>query len=163
MLERKTKKMGKMVTAEMIHSAFLQVTPSGKRWEEVSEAAKAGYETMAASLNDQNEEPSCSEQQYLGEVLRTCAAAGFDERLLLGGLGLAGESGEVVDLVKKARFQGHTIDVEKVKDELGDVMWYLALLCHTFGFSLEEIRQANVAKMHRRYPNGFEAERSINR
>jgi len=152
-----------MITAEMIHRAYLQVRPSGKPWEEVSQDAKEHYEKMAVSLNEQHAEQYCSEQEYVGEVLRTCVAIGFDERLLLGVMGLAGESGEVVDLAKKARFQGHSIDTNKVKDELGDVMWYLGLLCHTFGFSLQEIRQANVAKMHRRYPNGFEVERSINR
>src|SRR6266496_2082852 len=122
-----------MITAEMIHSAFLHVTPGGKLWEDVSEEAKAQYEKMAASLNEQGEEPSCSEQEYVSEVLRTCAASGFEERLLLGVMGLAGESGEVVDLTKKARFQGHSIDREKIKDELGDEMWYLGLLCHRLG------------------------------
>jgi pentatricopeptide repeat protein len=112
---------------------------------------------MAAQLNQQ------ADQHYMSEVLRTCVAEDFHERILLGALGLAGEAGEVVDLVKKMHFQGHTIDTEQVKDELGDVMWYIALLCHSLGLSLEDILQANVAKMHRRYPNGFEVERSINR
>ncbi len=102
-------------------------------------------------------------QQYTSEVLRTCAAEGFAERLLLGALGLAGETGEVVDLVKKARFQGHPVDRAKAKDELGDVLWYFVLLLDTLGLSLEEVMQTNVMKMHRRYPNGFEVARSIHR
>ncbi len=152
-----------VITAEMIHLAYLQVRPSGKPWEEVSQEAKAHYEKMAVSLNEQHEETYCSEQEYVSEVLRTCAATGFEERFLLGVMGLAGEAGEVVDLAKKARFQGHSIDIDTVKDELGDVMWYLGLLCHTLGLTLEEVRAGNVAKMHRRYPNGFEVERSVTR
>ncbi len=104
-----------------------------------------------------------SEQEYLHEVMRTCAEHGSVERLVLGAMGLAGEAGEVVDLIKKTRFQGHPLDTAKLKDELGDVMWYLALLCYTLGFSLEDIRAGNVAKMHRRYPHGFDVERSLNR
>jgi len=153
----------KMITAAMIHLAYLQVRPSGKPWEEVSQDAKAHYEKMAVSLNEQHAEQYCSEQEYVGEVLRTCVATGFDERLLLGVMGLAGESGEVVDLTKKARFQGHSIDREKIKDELGDVMWYLGLLCHTLGLTLEEVRAGNITKMRQRYPNGFSVERSVNR
>ena len=104
-----------------------------------------------------------TEHDYISEVLRTCVAESSDERLLLGAMGLAGESGEVVDLIKKVHFAGHPLDIVKVKDELGDVMWYIALLCHTLDFSLEDLRAGNVAKMHIRYPNGFERERSVNR
>ncbi len=148
-----------MITAEMIHQAFNTATPSAthKGWSDVSEPAKERYELMAAHLNEQ------SEQHYTSEVLRTCAATDFHERLLLGAMGLAGESGEVVDILKKSRFQGHALEPAKVKDELGDVLWYMALLCHALGFTLEEVRAENVAKMHRRYPDGFEVERRVNR
>ena len=105
-----------------------------------------------------------TEQQYIAEILRTYAGADDQmSKLTLGALGLAGETGEVIDMIKKRVFQSHAIDQEKLRDELGDVLWYFMLICHTGGYSLEEVMIANVAKLHRRYPNGFEAERSIHR
>ncbi len=105
-----------------------------------------------------------TEQQYIAEILRTYAGADDPtSKLILGALGLAGETGEVVDMVKKYVFQGHEIDREKFRDKLGDVLWYVMLICHTTGCSLEEVMIANVAKLRRRYPHGFEAERSVHR
>src|SRR5712691_13208908 len=103
-----------------------------------------------------------TEQQYITEILRTYAGADdATSKLILGALGLAGETGEVVDMVKKHVFQGRAIDQEKLCDELGDVLWYFMLICHTVGCSLEEVMACNVAKLRRRYPHGFEAERSV--
>jgi NTP pyrophosphatase (non-canonical NTP hydrolase) len=78
-------------------------------------------------------------------------------------MGLAGESGEVVDLIKKEVHHKHTIDVKKVKDELGDVLHYLSGLATMYGFTLEEVAMGNVEKLMRRYPDGFSSERSVNR
>jgi NTP pyrophosphatase (non-canonical NTP hydrolase) len=104
------------------------------------------------------------EQQYVTEILRTYAGADDSiSKLTLGALGLAGEAGEVIDLIKKHVFQGHTIDQEQLGDELGDVLWYFMLICHTAGCSLEEVMTRNVEKLHRRYPQGFEANRSVYR
>lgn len=104
------------------------------------------------------------EQQYVTEIMRTYAGADDPvSKLVLGALGLAGETGEVIDMIKKRVYQGHAIDQEKLRDELGDVLWYFMLICHTGGYSLEEVMIANVEKLHRRYPHGFEAERSVYR
>lgn len=148
------------LAGQQIHEAFRADEQWAQGWTDLPEAARTGYDRVAARLNEACASP---EDRYIDEILRTCVAEDDSERLVLGALGLAGEAGEVIDLVKKARFQGHPIDWEKVKGELGDVMWYVGLLCHTLGLSLEEIRQANVEKMHRRYPDGFEIERSVNR
>lgn len=80
-------------------------------------------------------------------------------------LGLAGESGEVADLVKKIRMQGHDLDTMRPKllEELGDCAWYIALGCTVLDADMEDILQANIDKLMIRYPDGFEAERSINR
>jgi len=77
--------------------------------------------------------------------------------------GLNGEAGEVIDLLKKHEFQGHELDREKIIDELGDVQWYIALAATSLGVTLEEIQQRNIAKLIKRYPDGFDKSRSINR
>ena len=78
-------------------------------------------------------------------------------------LGISGEAGEVTDLIKKVEFHGHEMNKIKLVDELGDVLWYLALLAETIGVELEEVAKVNIDKLKERYPDGFESERSINR
>lgn len=81
-----------------------------------------------------------------------------------GVLGLAGESGECCDIVKKFKFQGHDLDKEHLKDELGDVLWYIAETASGLGITLEEVAQYNLDKLHKRYHgNKFHKEDSINR
>lgn len=70
-------------------------------------------------------------------------------------LGLTGEAGEVTDIVKKTIFHEKELDEEHLKKEIGDVMWYIHLLCNAFGFDLDEILQMNIDKLSSRYPNGF--------
>lgn len=79
------------------------------------------------------------------------------------GLGIAGEVGEVADLVKKSLFHGHKIDQESIKKELGDVLWYMAQLARLAGITLEDVAVANIEKLKERYPDGFSVEASINR
>lgn len=103
-------------------------------------------------------------ETYRRDVMRTVRPELDErERLLLGALGLAGEAGEVADSLKKMLFHGHPLDVPAVRDELGDVMWYVMFLCDTLGFTLEEVMAGNVQKRLRRYPEGFSPERSIHR
>jgi NTP pyrophosphatase (non-canonical NTP hydrolase) len=79
-------------------------------------------------------------------------------------MGLAGESGEVVDLLKKWVHHGHTLDRDKLVKELGDVMWYVAAIATCCDdISLTEVCQKNIDKLMARYPEGFSRERSINR
>ena len=84
-------------------------------------------------------------------------------QLANGVRGLNGEAGEVIDLVKKHLFHGHDLDVEKIKLELGDVLWYIAECADALDLDLEDIAKANIAKLKARYPEGFSFERSINR
>lgn len=77
--------------------------------------------------------------------------------------GLNGESGEVIDILKKHEFQGHELDYDKIMDEAGDVCWYLALLASALNVHLEEIMLRNVQKLIERYPDGFDKNRSIHR
>lgn len=79
------------------------------------------------------------------------------------GLGVAGEAGEVADLVKKILFHGHPLDREKIREELGDVLWYVADLATTLNIDLSDVAKANLEKLEERYPSGFSAERSVHR
>ena len=103
--------------------------------------------------------------EYQIAALRTAQADKFTARELLlnSALGLCGESGEVSDLVKKHRFQGHDLDFDHIAKELGDIAWYLAVGAYSIGYDLEKILQMNVDKLKARYPNGFSADRSLHR
>lgn len=79
------------------------------------------------------------------------------------GLGISGEAGEVSDLIKKEYYHGHPRNPEKVLEELGDTLYYLSVAAWYYGYTLEEVARANNEKLSKRYPNGFESERSINR
>ena len=78
-------------------------------------------------------------------------------------MGLCGEAGEVIDLVKKHLYQGHDLDKKVLAKELGDIAWYLAEAAHALGMPLEDILWANVDKLKKRYPEGFDQEKSIRR
>ena len=75
------------------------------------------------------------------------------ERNALGGMGLAGEAGEVCDHLKKFCFHGVEIDRDKLVKELGDVLWYFALVLHTNNITLDEVMKQNVFKLADRYPH----------
>ena len=83
--------------------------------------------------------------------------------LINGVMGLCGESGEAIDLVKKHLAQGHELNKEQLAKELGDIAWYLAETATAIGYPLEEILQMNIDKLKKRYPQGFAVERSVNR
>ena len=96
---------------------------------------------------------------YQRETTRTAGQfLSFDEGLTLAALGIGGEGGEVVDLVKKYRYHGRDLDLEKLKLELGDVLWYIAQAARVLGLSLSEVATANIRKLEARYPNGFKRE-----
>jgi len=81
--------------------------------------------------------------------------------LINGVMGLCGESGEAIDIVKKWLAQGHELDREKLAKELGDIAWYLAETAFALEIPLEEILQGNIEKLTKRYPEGFDSERSL--
>ena len=83
--------------------------------------------------------------------------------LINGVMGLCGESGEAIDLVKKHLAQGHDLDREALIKELGDVAWYLAETAYALDVPLEDVLQRNIDKLKARYPQGFEAEKSVHR
>lgn len=82
-------------------------------------------------------------------------AVNTDRPLLLGGLGLSGECGEVNEIIKKHEFHGKDYNRDDLALELGDVCWYIAYIASILGFSFEQILQINAEKIKTRYPNGF--------
>lgn len=105
---------------------------------------------------------------YQRAAMRTASGmdyskAGENGLLLNGVMGLNGEAGECVDIVKKHLFQGHELDYNHLAEELGDVAWYLAVCCEAIGMRLEDVLQRNIDKLKERYPEGFDKARSINR
>ena len=87
--------------------------------------------------------------------------------LLQGVMGMSGESGEAIDIVKKITFHGHPFN-EEVKShlakELGDVLWYVATSARAIGYNLSEIMELNIDKLSKRYPDGhFDTEKSLHR
>ena len=83
--------------------------------------------------------------------------------LINGVMGLCGESGEAIDIVKKHLHQGHPLDREKLIKELGDIAWYLAEAAQALETDLDAVFEGNIAKLKARYPEGFDSQRSIHR
>jgi len=102
--------------------------------------------------------------EYQNLAMRTLNPA-LDKRdvLINGVMGLCGEAGEAIDIVKKHLAQGHPLDREALIKELGDVAWYLAETAYALNIPLEDVMQRNIDKLRKRYPQGFEADRSIER
>lgn len=101
-------------------------------------------------------------------AMRTASGMDYDgsekDGLLLNGvMGLNGEAGECIDIMKKHIFQGHELNREHMIEELGDVAWYLAVCCEGLGVTLEQVMRGNIEKLMKRYPEGFDKSRSINR
>lgn len=94
--------------------------------------------------------------QFQQAALRTVNPS-LDERdrLLDASAGLAEEAAELLGLVRKQVFQDRDAGADRLREELGDVLWCLAVASHTLGFSLSEIAEANQEKLVKRHPDGF--------
>lgn len=102
--------------------------------------------------------------EYQSLAMRTLNPELSKKDVLINGvMGLCGESGEAIDIVKKHLAQGHELDREALIKELGDVAWYLAETAYALDVPLEDVLQRNIDKLKARYPQGFDAEKSIRR
>ncbi len=102
--------------------------------------------------------------EYQKQAYELISEDGKKDMITNGVLGLAGEAGECCDIVKKYKYQGHELNKEKLLDELGDVLWYIAETASGLGVTLEEVAQYNLDKLHKRYHgNKFNKDDSINR
>lgn len=85
-------------------------------------------------------------QRFVGQMCRTPVECSI--------MGLAGEAGEVVDLLKKHLYHDKPLDMAKLKEELGDALFYLTDIARQYGIDLEEVPAANVVKLNKRFPKG---------
>lgn len=104
-----------------------------------------------------------NEYQLLAQRTADITGNDLEKKLLNGCMGMCGEAGECIDVLKKHMMQGHEPDFEKMIKELGDVLWYVAETATALGVTLEEVAQRNIAKLKARYPDGFCADKSIHR
>lgn len=99
--------------------------------------------------------------EYQNLAMRTANVS--NNMLMESALGLAGEAGECVDIIKKHLCQDHPLDRDSLLEELGDLAWYIALCATVLDADLEGVLWCNIQKLKERYPDGFDAECSINR
>jgi NTP pyrophosphatase (non-canonical NTP hydrolase) len=85
------------------------------------------------------------------------------ERVSMLCMGIAGETVELIDYLKKTYYHDHTLSFDEVKKEIGDILWYIGNICNEFDLNLSAIMQMNIDKLMKRYPNGFDKNRSRNR
>lgn len=115
------------------------------------------YQQVAMQFNNPNATESL--EKCFERLIRK--ADGGEKYLNIGNLvhavmGINGEAGEVIDLTKKYIFHEKEVDLEHLKKEIGDIMWYIQLLCNTLGLDLEDdVLQGNMDKLSARYPSGF--------
>ena len=83
---------------------------------------------------------------------------GTEQVLTNCALGLAGESGQVIDLVKAYTFKGQKLDKKQLTHEMGDVLWYLSQIAEWAGIPFDEVAKENIETLNKRYPNGFKSE-----
>lgn len=130
-------------------------------------AAKTLTDKHTDKITNEKENTTMTINEYQAHALRTESRITADPvpyiRVLEGLMGLNGEAGEAIDIMKKVLFQNHEFDREHLAKELGDIAWYLAIAADAIGYDLETILKMNVDKLKARYPDGFNAEHSQNR
>ncbi len=102
---------------------------------------------------------------YVSEALKTESGIrdDRDSRLLHGAMGCVTEAGELIDALKKHIYYGRDLDEVNLKEEMGDMLWYMAILCDVLGTSFDELTDMNIAKLRKRYPEKFTSDKAINR
>ena len=116
------------------------------------------YQKLAMRTNDGNSTERI-QRAVIGIGAPECYKPIADIGGLFNGcLGLSGEVGEFNDMIKKWIFHEKDLDIEHAKKELSDCLWYVAMICESFGWRLDEIMQINIDKLKARYPQGFDVE-----
>lgn len=94
-------------------------------------------------------------KEYQDNAVKTAKAGDFKFNLVHAAMGLAGEAGEFTDCIKKYAIYGQSLDSRNAAEELGDVLWFVALACDTLGINMEFIADQNIAKLQKRYPEKY--------
>ena len=123
----------------------------------------AVYDAEVYEICNQRKEPLAANDYQKQAMAFLNPRLSRKDVLINGVMGLCGESGEAIDIVKKHLHQGHPLDKEKLSGELGDIAWYLAETAFALDIPLERILRANLEKLQSRYPEGFSPEKSIHR
>ena len=119
---------------------------------------------IISPLNYNLEEKTMTIDEYQQLAMVTLNPALSKKDVLINGvMGLCGESGEAIDIVKKHLAQGHPLDKEKLIKELGDIAWYLAETAYALEVPLSAVFEGNIEKLRKRYPEGFDSMKSIHR
>lgn len=101
-------------------------------------------------------------KEYTKLAMRTCQSTDKKDMLYHGVFGLTSEAGEVAGILQKV-YQGHEFETEHMKKEIGDCMWMIAEICSALDLDLDDVMETNIEKLRKRYPEGFDAERSLHR
>lgn len=125
---------------------------TGKEYQELAMRTndRKGTFRLQDCIDDNTSKDWTDKDKSIGGILNGC-------------LGLSGEVGEFNDIIKKWIFHEKPLDEEHAKKELGDAFWYLAMICESFGWDMDEIMQMNVDKLKARYPEGFDIAKANNR
>ena len=99
-----------------------------------------------------------NDYQKLAERTESGQFDSLQNRLIHAVLGIQSEGGELADNVKKWKYYFQNLDVENLKEELGDCLWYIALACNACGFSLSDVMEGNIRKLQKRYPQKFDTD-----
>lgn len=103
-------------------------------------------------------------KEYQTAALRTApSGVGKEHDLLHACLGLVTEAGEIADAIKKHHAYGKPLDLTNLREELGDIMWYIPLMCRALGAEMDDVATINIAKLRARYPEKFDRESALNR
>jgi NTP pyrophosphatase (non-canonical NTP hydrolase) len=126
------------------------------------------YQKLASRTNDGFATDRLFDKIALIQFVKETGANANLAKYDLGGvmnacLGLAGEVGELNDMIKKWVFHEKELDETHLKKELGDVMWYVAMMCQSMGWELDDVLQMNIDKLIARYPEGFDVDRANHR
>jgi NTP pyrophosphatase (non-canonical NTP hydrolase) len=101
--------------------------------------------------------------EYQKLAIRTAKQQNQEYDLMHSAFGLSGEAGEFADAVKKCLVYGKPLDKANAFEELGDILWYVALACETLGVDMSEIAQQNISKLKLRYPEKYSDALAIER
>jgi len=95
--------------------------------------------------------------EYMKNVKRSESSnfQNINRCILHGAIGVCTEAGELMDVIKKTLFYNRLLDIKNLKEEIGDIFWYLGLICNEIGITFEELMDMNIRKLKVRYPNQF--------